>query len=102
MKVSDIKPNTKLALALEVYQANIPAQDTMTKREFRAMVTDQMRNALGIPNAPYGTIGYYFATAQQLVTHNRRRYVRSDPSKKTVPSPSSAQESASATQDSSK
>lgn len=81
MNVNDSKQETKVDLAVKVYRSNMNAEVGMKKREFRSMVIAKMRNELQLPDAPYGTMGYYYAIARQIVTGNRRRYVASSHTK---------------------
>jgi hypothetical protein len=56
----------KMTQAMEIYQANIAKKDTMTKREFRALIVEQFKQKLGLENA--GTIGMYYSIVDARIT----------------------------------
>lgn len=72
----------KIDRAVEIFKKHLPKRDTMTKREFRALVTAEMKETLELTSA--GTIGMYFAWADQLSTGRAaKEYMRKgEPRKK--------------------
>lgn len=73
----DTKKVNKMTTAIAVYREFASKEENMTKKEFRSLVTKELRDRLKLPDAPYGTIGYYYAAARQKVTGQKRRYVQS-------------------------
>lgn len=68
----------KIDLAVQVFTRHLPTRDTMTKREWRALVVADMKTELGVTNA--GTLGMYFAWSDQLVTgRGAKQYNRTAP-----------------------
>ena len=56
----------KIDTATRIFERHLPNRDTMTKKEFRALVVADMKKELGVSNA--GTLGMYFAWSDQLIT----------------------------------
>jgi hypothetical protein len=56
----------KMTLAVEIYEHHLPKKEKMSKREFRALVVEDMKKKLGITNS--GTVGMYFSIADKRVT----------------------------------
>lgn len=65
----------KMTLATEIYQKHLPKKDTMTKREFRALVVEDFKKKLDIENS--GTLGMYYSIVDARVTGRKfKKYNR--------------------------
>lgn len=77
------KNNTKTKkadAAFAIFASHLPKRETMKKREFRAMVVEDMAKQLGITNK--GTLGMYFAWSDQVITGRKAKvYSRGDGSR---------------------
>ena len=68
----------KIDGAVEIFKRHLPTRDTLSKREFRANVVADIKKELDVSSA--GTLGMYFAWADQLVTgRGPKQYIRTAP-----------------------
>lgn len=68
----------KIDSAVEIFKRHLPTRDTLSKREFRANVVADIKKELNVSAA--GTLGMYFAWADQLVTgRGPKQYIRTAP-----------------------
>lgn len=62
----------KLLKAVETYKRMENLEGTVPSyREFRALVIEEMKKDLEIPNAKYGTMGCYYGWARNIVTKRK-------------------------------
>lgn len=68
----------KIDSAVEIFKRHLPTRDTLSKREFRANVVADIKKELNVSSD--GTLGMYFAWADQLVTGRpAKQYNRTAP-----------------------
>jgi hypothetical protein len=68
----------KIDGAVEIFKRHLPTRDTLSKREFRANVVADIKKELDVSSA--GTLGMYFAWADQLVTgRGPKQYILTAP-----------------------
>lgn len=68
----------KIESAVEIFNRHLPKRATLTKKEFRALVVADIKKELDIKSD--GTLGMYFAWADQLVTgRGPKQYIRTAP-----------------------
>ena len=60
------KKTKKSVLALNAYNKFIDRKDSLPKREFRALVVEEIKATLNIDNP--GTVGMYFSWAEKQIT----------------------------------
>ena len=78
MSTQENTPKQKKSdIAFAIFAKHLPKRDTMKKREFRAMVIEEMSKALGVTNK--GTLGGYFSWSDQVNTgRSAKVYSRGD------------------------
>lgn len=70
----------KIDQALVIFKSHLSKRETLTKKEFRNLVVADMSKQLNVTNK--GTIGMYFAWADQLVSERAaKQYNRTAPRK---------------------
>ena len=68
----------KIDQAVEIFKRHLPKRDTLSKKEFRALVVADIKKELNVTTA--GTIGMYFAWSDQLVSgRGAKQYNRTAP-----------------------
>lgn len=68
----------KIDAAVEIFKRHLPTRDTLSKREWRALVVADMKKELDVAKA--GTLGMYFAWSDQLVSGRQsKQYNRTAP-----------------------
>jgi hypothetical protein len=78
MTATPTKKVTKLDQAVEIYKRHLPKKDTLSKKEFRALVVADFKKEMKLTNA--GTIGMYFGQADQLASNRApKQYNRTAP-----------------------
>lgn len=74
----------KTVLALAAYNKFLPKKDSLAKREFRKLVTEEMKKTMDIENP--GTVGMYFSWAEKQITGRPTKvYSRGDGARRKGP-----------------
>jgi hypothetical protein len=88
----------KIDSAVQIFQRHLPTRDSMTKKEWRALVVADMKKELDVSNA--GTLGMYFAWSDQLVTGRpSKQYNRTAPRAAKAKQPAKGIKNGDATED---
>lgn len=88
----------KIDSAVQIFQRHLPTRDSMTKKEWRALVVADMKKELDVSNA--GTLGMYFAWSDQLVTgRTAKQYNRTAPRAAKAKQPAKGIKNGDATED---